>query len=145
MSATGRTRGGARTRYVVGNVASMPPGSRRIVQAGNRSVGVFNVGGRFYGLRNACPHQGAPLCIGPVSGTTVSSGPHEMRYVRDGEIVRCPWHGWEFDIISGRSMFKPDAVRVKSFEVTVGEAADDDVILETFEVTVEDDLVILHA
>jgi nitrite reductase (NADH) small subunit len=139
------TGGRATRRYVVGHVSAMPPGSRRIVQAGNRSIGVFNVNGRYYGLRNACPHQGAPLCIGPVTGTTESDVPHEMRFTREGEIIRCPWHSWEFDITTGRSVFQPHAVRVKAFDVTVGEAGEQDVILETFEVLVEGDFVILHA
>jgi nitrite reductase (NADH) small subunit len=132
-------------RYVVSTVSDLPMGSRRIVQAGRRTIGVFNVGGEYFGIRNACPHQGAPLCIGPVTGTNVSDVPHQMTYVREGEIVRCPWHGWEFDIRTGRSVFNPHSVRVKAYEVTTGSAEDDDVILETFTVTVEDDLVILHA
>jgi len=132
-------------RYVVAHADEMPPGSRRIVQAGRRSIGVFNVNGRFYGLRNMCPHQGAPLCIGPVMGMNVSNTPHQMAYVRDGEIVRCPWHAWEFDITTGKSVFNPHAVRVKAFDVTTGPHQDDDVILETFTVTVEREMVILHA
>ncbi len=133
------------TRYVVAHVSEMPAGARRIVQAGRRTVGVFNVHGRFYGIRNACPHQGAPLCIGPVTGMNVSERPHQMTYVRDGEIVRCPWHSWEFDITTGKSVFNPHSVRVKAYEVTTGPKADEDVLLETFEVTVEGELVILHA
>lgn len=146
-----RAKGGGRVRpYVVCSVKELPPGGRRIVDAGGRSIGVFNVHGRYYALRNTCPHQSAPLCIGPVTGTNVPLGPYELSYERDGEIVRCPWHGWEFDILTGRSIFNPHKVRVRSYEVTTG-AADpqalqtDDVQLETFEVTVEDDFVILHA
>jgi 3-phenylpropionate/trans-cinnamate dioxygenase ferredoxin subunit len=33
--------------------------------------------------------------------------------------MRCPWHGWEFDIASGRSLFDPDGVRVRNYPVTV--------------------------
>lgn len=150
-ASTGKIRSGSRLRqYVVCPVKELPPGGRRIVEAGGRSIGVFNVHGRYYALRNTCPHQSAPLCIGPVTGTNVPLGPYELSYERDGEIVRCPWHGWEFDILTGRSIFNPHKVRVRSFEVTTGSAgADllrtDDVRLETFEVTVEDDIVILHA
>ena len=133
------------TQYVVAHVSELPPGSRRIVQAGNRSVGVFCVKGKYFALRNACPHQGAPLCVGPVTGTNVPSAPHVLSYEREGEIVRCPWHGWEFDITNGRSVFNPHKVRVKAYEVTVGAVDPDAVVLETYEVTVEDDYVILHA
>ena len=140
-----RNRGSSEQRYVVARVDELPNGSRKIVQAGNRSVGVFSIDGRYYALRNACPHQGAPLCIGPVTGTNFATKPYELSYERDGEIVRCPWHGWEFDIITGRSVFNPHKTRVKAYEVSVGEPGEDDVYLETYEVTVEGDYVILHA
>ena len=67
--------------------------------------------------------------------------PGEYVWARDGEILRCPWHGWEFDITTGRSVFNPHAVRVKMYEVTV-EAPDESV--ETYPVTVEAGTIILH-
>jgi 3-phenylpropionate/trans-cinnamate dioxygenase ferredoxin subunit len=105
--------------HVVAPAAEIPPGSRRIVEVEGRSIGVFNVGGTFHALRNACPHQGAPLCEGSVQGTALPSRPGEHRWARDGEILRCPWHGWEFDVTTGRSLFEPRATRVKCYEVTV--------------------------
>ena len=42
----------------------VPPGGRKIVAVGGREIGVFNLGGTFYALRNICPHRGAPLCRG---------------------------------------------------------------------------------
>ena len=73
------------------------------------------------------------------------SRPGEYIWACDGEIVRCPWHGWEFDITTGRSIFNPHKMRVKTYEVTVERGVDDlpDEV-ETFPVTVEDGLVILH-
>ena len=56
-------------RYEICTVAELPPGSRRIVEIGIRSIGVFNVDNRFYAVRNLCPHQAAPLCRGTLSGT----------------------------------------------------------------------------
>jgi nitrite reductase/ring-hydroxylating ferredoxin subunit len=132
-------------RYVVGRAADLPPGSRRIVTAGSRSIGVFNIRGRFYALRNRCPHQGAPLCQGRIKGTTLPGRPYEYLYGREDEIIQCPWHGWEFEIATGRTYFNPHKMRAKAFEVTVGRAGEQDVILETFPVTTEDGLVILHA
>ncbi len=112
---------------------------------GGRSIGVFNIRGQFYALRNRCPHQGAPLCLGRVKGTTLSSKPYEYVYGRDQEIIQCPWHGWEFEIATGRTNFNPHRMRVKTYEVTVESAGADDVTLETFEVTTEGEFVILHA
>lgn len=139
-------------RHVLARARDFPAGSRRIVEVEGVSIGVFNVHGRYYALRSSCPHQGAPLCLGRVVGTTISAGPFQLEYAREGEIIKCPWHGWEFDIASGRSVFNPHRVRVRRYEVTVepAEAAtlpaaeSDDPSIPTYPVTVEDGLVILH-
>ena len=90
-------------------VDEIPPGGRKIVEVGGRSIGVFNVGGEFFALRNRCPHQGGPLCLGITLGFLRSAGPGEFHYSRAGEILRCPWHGWEFDMRTGQSWFDPAA------------------------------------
>ena len=145
-------------RFVVCAADELPPGSRRIVTVGSRSIGVFNVGGRYHALRNVCPHQGAPLCEGPLTGTTLPAPPGTFRYGRGGEILRCPWHGWEFDVTSGRSIFNPHAVRVRAYPVAVEDAdcsavadcsadaggAPDDVRVETYPVSVERKMVVLR-
>ena len=128
-------------RYLVGTVAEIPPGQRKIVDVAGRSIGVFNVGGSFYALRNRCPHQGGPLCLGSVKGTALPSPPGEYRWGREGEILRCPWHGWEFDLVTGRSLCDPNGCYVRTYEVTV-EAGDrsaepPELTVETYPVTVE--------
>jgi nitrite reductase/ring-hydroxylating ferredoxin subunit len=128
-------------RYIVGKVSELPPGERKIVEVQGRSIGVFNVHGTYYALRNSCPHQGAPLCRGAITGMTVPSKPGEYVWAREGEILRCPWHGWEFDVTSGRSVCNPHRTRVKTYEITVEE----DESVETYPVTLEDGLVVLHA
>jgi nitrite reductase (NADH) small subunit len=134
------------TTYVVARGDEIPPGERKIVEVAGRSIGVFNVDGSYYALRNACPHQGAPLCLGSIQGTAETSRPGEYVWGREGQILRCPWHGWEFDLTTGRSVFNPHRMRVRSYPVTVepapGEEADPGV--ETFTVTLEDGLVLLH-
>ena len=128
-------------RYIVGKVSELPPGERKIVEVQGRSIGVFNVHGTYYALRNFCPHQGAPLCLGAITGMPVPSKPGEYVWAREGEILRCPWHGWEFDVTSGRSVCNPHRTRVKTYEVTVEE----DESVETYAVTLEEGLVVLHA
>ena len=140
------------SRHVVARVRDFPEGTRRIVEVDGASIGVFNVHGSYYALRSSCPHQGAPLCLGRIMGTTVSTGPFQLEYAREGEIIKCPWHGWEFDITTGRSVFNPHRVRVRRYEVTVepvtagAETATEpeDPSIPTYPVTVEDGLVILH-
>jgi nitrite reductase/ring-hydroxylating ferredoxin subunit len=132
-------------RVVVGPARDLPPGSRKILDVAGRSIGVLNVGGKYYALRNRCPHQGAQLCLGRIKGTTLSSGPYEYVYGRENEIIQCPWHGWEFEIATGRTYFNPHKMRVKTYEVTVERPDTEDATIETFDVTVEEGLVILHA
>ena len=112
------------SRHIVATVGEIPPGGRKIVEVAGRSIGIFNVGGDFYALRNRCPHQGGPLCEGRLSGFLRSSRPGEYEYSRKGEILRCPWHGWEFDVRTGQSWFDPKRTRVRRYEVTV-EAGDE--------------------
>ncbi|MBI1299816.1 Rieske 2Fe-2S domain-containing protein [bacterium] len=131
-------------KQTVCKVSELPVGERRIVDVKGRSIGVFNVHGEYYAIRNLCPHEGAPLCRGIVTGTTLPSQPGEYIWAKDGEIVRCPWHGWEFDITTGQSVFNPHKMRVKKYTVTVEPVAEDESV-ETFPVTVEDGWVVVHA
>jgi 3-phenylpropionate/trans-cinnamate dioxygenase ferredoxin subunit len=134
-------------KHIVGTVDEIGPGQRKIIEVEGVSLGVFNVGGTFYALRNRCPHQGAPLCRGSLKGTALPSVPGEYVWAREGEILRCPWHGWEFDVTNGRSLFNPHRVRVRAYEVTVESPApgeEEDPRVETFPVTVEADRVVVH-
>ena len=115
-------------RYVVASVDELPPGTRKIVDVAGRQVGVFNINGEFFALLNRCPHQGGPLCEGRLAGQLEVDAPGEpFRYTRAGEILRCPWHSWEYDIRTGQSWFNPARVRVRAYEVDVapGEAVED--------------------
>src|SRR5215470_19667647 len=107
------------TKYIVATVEEIPPGGRKIVEVAGRSIGIFNLDGVFFALRNRCPHQGGPLCAGSLGGLISSSRPGEYDYSRAGEMLRCPWHGWEFDIRTGQSWFYPARVRVRRYDVTV--------------------------
>jgi 3-phenylpropionate/trans-cinnamate dioxygenase ferredoxin subunit len=111
-----------------------------------RAIGVFNVHGEYYALRSLCPHQGAPLCLGTITGTARSDSPGEIIWERAGQILRCPWHGWEFDIATGRSVLNPHRLRVGTYNVTVKlPDPEEDPSVESFDVTVEDGWVVLHA
>jgi 3-phenylpropionate/trans-cinnamate dioxygenase ferredoxin subunit len=111
-------------KYVVGTVEEIPPGSRKIVDLDGRSVGVFNVGGEFFALLNRCPHQGGPLCLGPTLGFLRSAGVGEFVYTRPGEVLRCPWHGWEYDIRTGQSWYDPGRTRVRTYRAHVRDGAE---------------------
>ena len=106
-------------RYIVGTTEDIPPGERKIVDICGRMVGVFNVNGEYFAVLNRCPHQGGSLCDGRQSGLVQSNRPGEYSFSRTGEIIRCPWHGWEFDLRTGQSWFDPRAVRVRRYDVSV--------------------------
>lgn len=106
-------------KYVVGTVDEIPPGQRKIVEVGGREIGVFNIGGEYFAVLNRCPHQGGPLCRGNTHGFLRPAGVGEFQYSRAGEILRCPWHGWEFDLRTGQSWFDPARVLVRRYDVSV--------------------------
>jgi nitrite reductase (NADH) small subunit len=139
-------------RYVVGAVSDLPPGSSTIVYPDKvkSGVGVFNVEGQFYALKNTCPHMGGPLCKGKVRGTSQAELPAdrlpEMHWVRDGEIVACPWHHWEFEIKTGRTIFESKQ-KVRSYPVKVESPEELERLkagVETVPVTVEGATVVLE-
>jgi 3-phenylpropionate/trans-cinnamate dioxygenase ferredoxin subunit len=135
-------------RYIVATTAEIPPGDRKLVEVAGRSIGVFNVGGEFFALRNRCPHQGGPLCEGKLSGLVESNAPGDYEYSRPGEILRCPWHGWEFDVRTGQSWFDPQQVRVRSYSVSVEPngpgLARGPYVAETYPVAVEAEYLVIE-
>lgn len=97
---------------------AVPDGGHAVVTVEGRSIGIYRLGDSYYAINNYCPHQGAPMCAGLVSGTTLPSGVYEYEYGNAGEIIRCPWHGWEFNIRTGKSLFS-EKIWVKTYQVTV--------------------------
>lgn len=83
----------------------------KLVQAAGQNLALFNVGGNYYAIENACPHRGGPLAEGPVAG----------------DVVTCPWHGSTFNIKTGAVLSGPADRGVKSFPVRV---SGDDVEVE---------------
>jgi nitrite reductase/ring-hydroxylating ferredoxin subunit len=73
----------ARTR--IAGIGDLPPGAGTCVDAGDRTLAVFNVDGALYAVDNTCPHRGGPLGEGDLDGT----------------VVTCPWHGWRYDVTTG--------------------------------------------
>ena len=103
-----------------GPLSDFPPGSHKVVHLGRVAVGIFNVDGELHALPNVCPHQFGPLCEGRVNGTTACSAATDWQFawVRDGEIVTCPWHGIEFDIATGVSLVT-SRLKVRTYPVRV--------------------------
>ncbi|HLH68542.1 MAG TPA: Rieske (2Fe-2S) protein [Candidatus Dormibacteraeota bacterium] len=143
-------------KYVIAAVDEVKPGERLITMVAGRSIGVFNVDGVFYAIRNRCPHQGAELCLGRVVAPPARSPlPGSFEREEGPPFLQCPWHGWEFDLSTGRSWFDPARVRVRAYPVDVraglalkaelGSPArrEGPVFAETYRVDVESDYIMV--
>lgn len=109
----------------VGTAGSVAPGEALVVELEGREVAVFNLDGEYHALLNWCAHQGGPACEGPVGGTyearfDPATLTVEREWVRDGRVVTCPWHGWEYDIASGDCLSDP-SVHLPTYPVRVEE------------------------
>lgn len=108
-----------RTReVVVGRADEIPVGGRTIVQIDRLSIGIYHLESGFHGILNYCPHQGAELCKGTVHGTYRPGAVTEFNPALAGRVLRCPWHGWEFDIVTGKGLYDGRG-RVSTYEVRV--------------------------
>lgn len=110
-------------RHVVAQADDIPPGGRKIIRIpGRGEIGIFNLEGTFYALKNTCAHQGARVCLGKIGGTTLPSGVYEFRFGLEGRVLRCPWHEWEYNITTGEAIFDPK-VKVLTYPVEVVDGA----------------------
>ena len=135
------------SRHVVARVGEIAPGQSKMLTIEKRELGIYFVNGEYFALANRCPHQGGPLCRGRLVSLVEADQPGEFRVSRRGEILRCPWHGWEFDIRNGQSWCDPTRVSTRTYAVTVEPGASlikGPYVADTFPVRVEDDYVIVE-
>ncbi|WP_255170082.1 Rieske (2Fe-2S) protein [Natrononativus amylolyticus] len=149
-------------RYEVCSVRELPPGHSKIIEVkdGRHSIGVFNVNGEFYALANICPHQLAPLCEGTITGEITGDRAGDFELTRDGEVIRCPWHGWKFNIKDGTSVFNPHKLKTRSYKTEVEKVPQcvksnieeygtrlegDEPPVDSYEVEIEDELIVVYA
>ena len=86
----------------IAKTEDVEPGSGIVAEVGDKSLAVFNVEGSYFVIDNTCVHRGGPLGEGELNG----------------EVVACPWHGWEYNVKTGVCSNNPAAC-VKSYEVTI--------------------------
>lgn len=108
-------------RYHVCSEQDVPVGEKRAYTVKNIPlVVVHSQPGAFYAIYGYCPHQRAPLCDGVLGGQTVASEPGQaFQYTRAGEILRCPWHGFSFDVTTGACLTAPEELRIKTYPLSV--------------------------
>jgi len=83
-------------------VGDLPPGKGHVTEVNGREIAIFNVDGTFFAIDNTCAHRGGSLGEGEL----------------EGAVVTCPWHGWEYNVLTGISLTTPSA-SVKTYEVKV--------------------------
>ena len=83
-------------------VQEVPPGTLREVRVNGKIIALANVAGKFHAIDNVCLHRGGPLADG----------------VLEGSVVTCPWHGWQYDITTGKVGQNP-SLGVASYPVEV--------------------------
>ena len=135
------------SRQVVAKASEVASGTSKMVTVAGREIGIFNLNGEFFALANRCPHAGGPLCSGKIVALVQSDGPGSYRLARHQEFLRCPWHGWEFDIRTGQSWCDPNSVKARPFQVTVepGESLiKGPYVAESFPVLVEEDYLVIE-
>jgi nitrite reductase/ring-hydroxylating ferredoxin subunit len=87
---------------VAGRAEEIPDGERKIIQVGDRSIGVFHHRGKWYALRNSCLHRGGPVCTGTLQGDTLT----------------CPWHGFQYNVTTGRLIVDP-SIKLETYDLTL--------------------------
>jgi nitrite reductase (NADH) small subunit len=109
-------------RIHVASEEEFEDGDRRIVSIGDDSIGVFNIDGEYFALKNECPHQGGPVCTGRVGGELVAEyrdpGKRVKERISNNPVVACPWHGWEYDVETGTHL-GDDSIRLPTYTVVV--------------------------
>ena len=99
-------------RFVkVASVGDVPPGSAKLAEVEDKQIALFNLGGAFYAIDNACTHAGASLAEGTIE---------------ENQVI-CPWHGANFDLQSGQALTPPAPEGVAVYKVRV---QDSDVEIE---------------
>lgn len=106
-------------RQHLGAAEDFEMGNFRVFELQGRPVGVVRTEQGFFAVRNRCPHQGADICSGLVTGTMEASAPGEFSYSEEKLVVVCPWHRWEFELGTGESYGRVTRKRLVTYEVEV--------------------------
>jgi nitrite reductase/ring-hydroxylating ferredoxin subunit len=107
-------------KYLACRYETLETSGKLAFSVNNRPVVVVRSSdGSVHALRDVCPHKGPCLSDGMIDRNCLGNEAGEYIYDRTVEVLRCPWHSWEFDIRTGKSLFDPEKVRVKTYPVTV--------------------------
>jgi len=112
---------------MIGKAAAFPNPGRRVIEVEGVAVGVFCRNGKFTAFENVCPHMGGPVCQGKIIARVEERIGEDktslgLAFSKDHTNVACPWHGYEFDIATGRHQGNPRLrLRPVTIEIVEGD------------------------
>lgn len=109
----------AREWLTAGRVAEFPAEALTALEVSGRTLIIANTPKGLFAFGPTCPHQGASLVRGELCGTMLASAPGRFEYGCHMELVRCPWHRWEFHVDSGRAAFGTSSKRLVTYPLKV--------------------------
>lgn len=118
------------TEHIVATKEQLRTEGRILVTLEGIELAVFDVNGEVRAYRNWCPHQSGPVCEGRITGTWTAqyepdSTQPDLEW-NDGDILNCPWHGWEFNVKDGTCLSRSEH-QLQQFDAFVRE---DSVIID---------------
>jgi nitrite reductase/ring-hydroxylating ferredoxin subunit len=90
------------TTYVAA-LADIPPGRMGYAEVDGLPIALANVDGTIYAFSDVCRHEGGPLSAGVLIADTVT----------------CPWHGWTYNVRTGKAIVPPVGIRIPTYEVRI--------------------------
>jgi nitrite reductase/ring-hydroxylating ferredoxin subunit len=87
----------------VAALADIPPGRMRYAEVDGLPIALANVGGTIYAFSDSCRHEGGPLSAGVLIEDTVT----------------CPWHGWTYNVRTGKAIVPPVGIRIPTYAVEI--------------------------
>ena len=104
--------------HLVAKLDELEDAKPQLFMIAGREIGLIRSNGNVYAVRNVCPHKLAPVCRGTLKGTMLPSDPGVFVFGLEDQVLQCPWHGWEFDLSTGRTLCGHDR-KLKLYPVTV--------------------------
>ena len=86
----------------VADLDQLRPGARKLCTVDDRRIALFNLDGTIYAIDNHCTHRDGPVGAGQLNDT----------------VITCPWHGWQFDVATGRCL-ESDGKNLRQYPVSV--------------------------
>jgi len=106
-------------RHVICPADEVGPGQRRLVEVAGRPIVIFNIAGDYFALANRCPHQGGSLFHGDLTSRLTAPEPGRLALSSSDPVVKCPWHGWEFDVRTGKAVCEPQRIATRRYSASI--------------------------